>query len=56
MPAPGVGVEDGVVGKEHWEGIHRLKAEGMTLAGIARTTGLERKTVRRCSRQVRWQA
>lgn len=56
MPAPGVGAEDGVVGQERWEEIHRLKAQGMTLSGIARETGLDRKTVRRCVRQVRWQA
>jgi transposase len=49
-------VEDVVVGQERWEEIHRLKAQGMTLSWIARVTGLDRKTVRRCLRQVRWQA
>lgn len=56
MHAPGVGAEDVVVGQERWEQIRRLKAEGMTVSGIARATELDRKTVRRCLRQVRWQA
>ena len=56
MAAPGVGAEDVVVGQEHWEQIHRLKAEGMTVSGIARAMELDRKTVRRCLRQVHWQA
>jgi transposase len=53
---PGVGGEEPVVGEERWEEMHRLKATGMTVSGIARATGLDRKTVRRCLRQVRWQA
>jgi transposase len=53
---PGVGGEEPVVGKERWEEMHRLKAAGMTVSGVARATGLDRKTVRRCLRQVRWQA
>jgi transposase len=53
---PGVGGEELVVGKERWEELQRLKAAGMTVSGVARATGLDRKTVRRCLRQVRWQA
>ena len=45
-----------MVGQERWEELRRLKAGGMTVSGIARATGLDRKTVRRCLRQVRWQA
>ena len=56
VSAPGVGVEEPVVGQERWEEMHRLKAVGMTVSGFARATGLDRKTVRRCLRQVRWQA
>jgi len=56
VATPGVGVEEPVVGQERWEEMHRLKAVGMTVSGIARMTGLDRKTVRRCLRQVRWQA
>jgi transposase len=57
VAAPEVGMAEGlVVGQERWEEMHRLKAAGMTLSGIARATGLDRKTVRRCLRQVRWQA
>lgn len=55
MPEPRVGAEEPVVGQERWEEMHRLKAEGMTVSGIARATRLDRKTVRRCVRQVRWQ-
>jgi transposase len=51
-----VGGEDAVVGQERWEEMHRLKVAGMTVSGIARVTGLDRKTVRRCLRQVRWQS
>jgi transposase len=53
---PGVGAEEPVVGQERWEEIHRLRAGGMTVSAISRWTGLDRKTVRRCVRQVRWQA
>jgi transposase len=51
-----VGEEEPVVGHERWEQMHCLKVAGMTVSGIARATGLDRKTVRRCLRQVRWQA
>jgi transposase len=53
---PGVGMEEPMVGQERWEEIRRLKVAGMTVSGIARASGLDRKTVRRCLRQVRWQA
>jgi DNA invertase Pin-like site-specific DNA recombinase len=53
---PGVGMEEPVVGQERWEEIRRLKVAGMTVSGIARASGLDRKTVRRCLRQVRRQA
>jgi len=56
VSSPVVGEEDVVVGQERWEELQRLKAGGMTLSGISRATGLDRKTVRRCLRQVRWQA
>jgi transposase len=55
VAAPGVGGEEPVVDQERWEEMHRLKATEMTVSGIARATGLDRKTVRRCLRQVRWQ-
>lgn len=56
VSSPGVGEEDVVVGEERWQELQRLKAGGMTTSGISRATGLDRKTVRRCLRQVRWQA
>ena len=55
MPGPGLGGEEPVVGQERWEEVRRLKAAGMTVSGIARATGLDRKTVRRCVRQTHWQ-
>ena len=33
---PGVGGEEPVVGQERWEEMHRLKAAGMTVSGMAR--------------------
>jgi transposase len=56
VSSPVVGGEDVVVAEERWQELRRLKAGGMTVSGIARTTGLDRKTVRRCLRQVQWQA
>jgi transposase len=56
VSSPVVGEEDVVVGQERWEELQRLKAGGMTVSGISRATGLDRKTVRGCLRQVRWQA
>lgn len=52
--APEVGAEEPVVGKQRWEEIRRLHAAGVKVAQIARTAGLDRKTVRRCVRQVQW--
>jgi transposase len=55
VSAPVVGAEEPMVGKERWEGIHRLRCAGMAVSRIARATGLDRKTVRRCLRQTEWQ-
>jgi len=54
IAAPKKGVEDAVVGEERWAELHRLKASGLNVSAIARTSGLDRKTVRRCLRQVGW--
>ncbi|MGH2523750.1 MAG: IS21 family transposase, partial [Anaerolineales bacterium] len=56
VAVPVLGAEEPVVGQERWEEIQRLRAAGMTVSRIARGTGLDRKTVRRCVRQVCWQA
>ncbi|MGH9671077.1 MAG: hypothetical protein ACRD3A_13310 [Terriglobales bacterium] len=56
VAVPGVGAEEPVVGQERWEEFRRLKAAGMTVSAIARGTGFDRKTVRRCLRQRCWQA
>lgn len=55
VAAPEVGAEEPVVGKERWEEIRRLQADGMKVAQIARALALDRKTIRRCLRQSAWQ-
>jgi transposase len=55
VPPPMSGREEPVVGQERWEAMHRLRSEGMSVSQIARTTELDRKTVRRCLRQAEWQ-
>mgnify|MGYP000389165892 CR=1 FL=1 len=46
--ASGGDAEIEVLGKDRWEEVRRRKAEGATTSAIARETGLDRKTVRRC--------
>jgi hypothetical protein len=55
VPVPAVGKEDQVIGKDRWEFILRLKAEGQSVSQIARITGSDRKTVRTCLAQPQWQ-
>jgi transposase len=48
--------EDVMVGQERWEQIRRLRMEqGLTISELARQFDVDRKTVRRCLRQERWQ-
>ena len=47
VAALGSDASDVVVGKERWEEIHRLRAAGVNASQIARSSGLDRKTVRR---------
>jgi transposase len=54
VTVPMVGAEEPVLGKERWEAIHRMRAEGTSVSRIARAAGLDRKTVRRCLRQREW--
>jgi transposase len=54
LPAPNVGVEEPVIGKERWEEIRRMRAEKRSVSQIARLTGLDRKTVRTCLRKSEW--
>ena len=56
VPVPEVGTEEPVIGQERWEEIRRMRAEGQAVSQIARATGLDRKTVRRCLRQSQWTA
>jgi transposase len=54
VPVPEVGTEEPVIGKERWQEIRRMRADGQAVSQIARATGLDRKTVRRCLRQPEW--
>jgi transposase len=56
VPVPEVGTEEPVIGQERWEEIRRMRADGQAVSQIARATGLDRKTVRRCLRQSQWTA
>lgn len=48
--------EDGMLQRDRWEEIRRLRLiEGRTVSEIARTFGVDRKTVRRCLREAEWQ-
>jgi transposase len=55
VPPPVAGGEEPVVGQQRWEDIRKLRSDGMNVSAIARATGMDRKTVRRCLRQVQWQ-
>jgi transposase len=49
--------EERMVQEERWKEIHRMwSQEGLPIAEIARRLDLDRKTVRRCLSQDRWQA
>ena len=50
VAAFGSNAEDVVVGKERWEEIHRLRLAGVSVSQLARSSGLDRKTVRRALR------
>jgi len=54
VPVPEVGAEEPVIGKERWEEIRRMRADGQTVSQIARLTGLDRKTVRNCLGSSEW--
>jgi transposase len=56
VSVPQVGAEEPVIGKQRWEEIRRMRALGQSLSQIARASGLDRKTVRRCLRQAEWRA
>ncbi len=45
-----------MIGQRQWQGIHERRAEGQSVAGIARDLELDRKTVRSCLRQSQWQS
>lgn len=48
--------EDGMVGKERWEEIRRVSAQGQpSISALARRFDVDRKTIRRCLQQEAWQ-
>ncbi len=55
IPEDGKLREEGMVHEDRWQEIHRLSAARVSVSEIARTLALDRKTVRRCLRQVTWQ-
>lgn len=54
VAVPEVGAEMPVISKERWEDMRRLRDTGQSVSQIARTTGLDRKTVRSCLRKAEW--
>jgi transposase len=54
VAVPEVGAEVPVISKERWEQLRRMHALGMSVSQIARTAGLDRKTVRTCLRKSEW--
>ncbi len=54
VAVPEVGAEMPVISKERWEQLRRLHALGQSISQIARTAGLDRKTVRAGLRKLEW--
>lgn len=54
VAAPEVGAEMPVINRERWEQMQRMRAEGQSVSQIARTMGLDRKTVRSCLLKAEW--
>jgi uncharacterized protein (UPF0335 family) len=56
VAVPEVGAEMPVINKERWEELRRMQADGQSVSQMARTSGLDRKTVRSCLRKAQWSA
>jgi transposase len=54
VAVPELGAEMPVISKERWEQLRRLHALGQSISQIARTAGLDRKTVRTGLRKLEW--
>jgi transposase len=54
VAVPEVGAEMPVISKERWEQMRRMRALGQSVSQIARTAGLDRKTVRNGLRKSEW--
>lgn len=51
---PAVGGEEPVINKERWEELRQLRAQGQSVSQLARTFGLDRKTVRTALAKSEW--
>lgn len=56
VPAGNQRGEDGMVQRERWDAMRRMRAAGVAIAEIARRCDLDRKTVRRWVGQATWHA
>ena len=54
VAVPEVGAEMPVISKERWEQMRRMHDLGQSVSQIARTAGLDRKTVRNGLRKAEW--
>jgi len=54
LSVPEVGAEGPVISRERWEALRRLRGEGRSVSEIARSTGLDRKTVRAALAKGAW--
>jgi transposase len=54
VAASELGAEMPVISRERWEAIQRMRVEGRSVSEIARSTRLDRKTVRNCLRKSEW--
>ena len=51
---PEKGAEEPVISRQRWEEIRRMRGEGQSVSQIARSTGLDRKTVRAALAKEAW--
>lgn len=55
VPVFKTGTEAPVLGQQQWEEVHLRRSRGQSISAISREVGLDRKTVRGCLEQSRWQ-
>jgi transposase len=54
VSVPAMGAEGPVISRERWEALRHLRGEGQSVSEIARSTGLDRKTVRAALAKAAW--